>query len=253
MNDDVDTKSRSLLILGAEVFGGGLGALVGFAIAGPAGIVIGGAATPLITEFSKRLLSSRQKARVGATILYAKQTIIRRISDGAEPNPDFFIDKNNDGRPDAQEVWEGVLLNAQQEYEERKIPYYGNLFANIAFEKDFDKARANFLLKLASNLSYRQLCLISIFAGNEVKPKLRATDYRGDGGSITQHLASVLHEIMEMHNYGIVSIPNDTLLGITDIAPAKMHVQGAGVELRRLMELNEIPITDLQNVADALH
>jgi hypothetical protein len=124
--------------------------------------------------------------------------------------------------------------------------------ANIAFESNFDKARANFLLKLANNLSYRQLCLIAILAGTEIKSKLRTTDYRGDASSITQHLASILHEIKEMHNYDIVNIPNDTLLGITDVNPSKMKVQGAGVELGRLMELNKIPASDLHEVAVAL-
>ncbi len=252
MDDTPSKKENDLLRLGSELIGSSSGAFVGFAIAGPIGAIIGGAATPLITEFSRRLLSSRQKARVGATLLYAKQTIEQRIVEGKTPNDEFFRDKNNDGRADAQEIWEGILLHAQQEYEERKIPYYANLMANIAFESDFDKARANFLLKLANNLSYRQLCLIAIFAGTEIKANLRTTDYRGVGNTITQHLASILHEIMEMHNYGIVNIPNDTLLGVTDVNPSQMKVQGAAVELGRLMELNKIPAKDLQQVATAL-
>lgn len=250
--DEQSEEGNRLLRLGAEFIGGGAGAIAGFTIGGPAGAIIGGVATPLITEFSRRLLSSRQKARVGATLLYAKHKIEERIENGDSLNEDFFTDTNDDGRADAQEIWEGILLHAQQEYEERKIPYYANLMANLAFEIDFDKARANFLLKLANNLSYRQLCLLAIFASTEIKSRLRQTDYRGQGSSITQHLASILHEIKEMHNLNIVNIPNDTLLGVTDVAPARMTVQGAGVELGRLMELNKIPSPDLTEIASSL-
>ena len=251
MEDSPAKKEKALFKLGSELVGGATGGVIGFSIAGPIGAMIGGVVSPLITEFAIRLLSSRQKARVGATLIYAKQTIEQRIKEGKQPNPEFFKDKNGDGRPDVEEIWEGTLLNAQQEYEERKVPYYANLMANIAFESNFDKARANFLLKLAKNLSYRQLCLIAIFGGN-IKNSLRETDYRGSAGSITQHLASMLHEILEMYNYGIVNIPNDSLLGVTDVAPRKMQVQGAGVELGRLMELNKIPAEDLDEVASAL-
>lgn len=252
MDEGKPKKENSLFKLGTEFIGGGVGGVVGFALGGPAGAIIGGTATPLITEFSKRLLTSRQKAKVGAALIYAQKTIQHNLDRGLTPNTEFFKDKNNDGRPDANEIWEGILINAEKEYEERKIPYYGNLMANLAFEKNFSKERAGFLLKLSRNLSYRQLCLIAIFTGTQIKPKLRKVDYRGDAASISQHLASILHEILEMYNLGIVNLPNDSILGLTDVNPSSMTVQGAGVELERLMELNKISAEDLQQVAVAL-
>jgi hypothetical protein len=255
-----ERKKTHLLRLGSELLGGGGSAAVSITasalIGGPGGAIaaalLNGVATPLITEFAKRLLTDRQKARVGATFILAKSNIEQKIATGTEPNKEFFEDLNNDGRPEATEVWEGILLSAQNEYQEKKISYYANLMANMAFEKDFDRARANFLIKLADSLSYRQLCLLAIFAGQQIKNSLRQTDYRSSSSNISQSQASVLHEILELFNLGILSLPNDTLLGITDVVPARMHVQGAGVELGRLMELNKIPNSDLLSIAPLL-
>ena len=50
---------------------------------------------------------------------------------------------NFNDRSFADEIIEGVLLAAQREYQEKKLPLYGNLLTNIAFRSDIDRVTAN--------------------------------------------------------------------------------------------------------------
>ncbi len=72
---------------------------------------------------------------------------------------------------------------------------------------------------------------------------LRQTDYRGVG-SFIMHLISVLHEICGLYNNYMVQIPNDTILGLTDVNPGKLNVIGNGARLYNLMELSELDKKD---------
>ncbi len=58
-----------------------------------------------------------------------------------------------DDRSTAEEIFEGVLLVAQRDYQEKKTKFYANFFANIAFEPFIDRALANFLLRVAERLT----------------------------------------------------------------------------------------------------
>ena len=77
---------------------------------------------------------------------------------------DGFFEANVHERAAAEEVFEGIVRAAQKETEEKKIPFIGRLFAGLAFESRVDRAHATVLIRLAEDLSYRQLCLLAIFA-----------------------------------------------------------------------------------------
>jgi hypothetical protein len=51
-------------------------------------------------------------------------------------------------------------MAAQREFEERKIIFLGNLVANIAFDDSITRPLANQLI----SISYRQMCIMSLFA-----------------------------------------------------------------------------------------
>lgn len=71
---------------------------------------------------------------------------------------DFFSELDN--RTSAEEILEGTLLVAQKEYEERKIKYIANLYANIAFDENISREIADRLIKISSELTYRQLMIL---------------------------------------------------------------------------------------------
>ena len=60
------------------------------------------------------------------------------------------------------EIIEGMLLLAQKENEERKLPYIANFVANINFDEMVSRSMANYFLKLMSQITYRQIVILSI-------------------------------------------------------------------------------------------
>ena len=67
----------------------------------------------------------------------------------------------------AVEIAEGMLLAARNEYEEKKLPFFGNLLANIAFDPTIDREQANLLIKIGENVTFRQMCILSVFADHD--------------------------------------------------------------------------------------
>ncbi len=166
-----DTHSlESLIGVGSEIVGGVAGAAIGLLAAGPAGAVAGGAAGPLVThtlrtlavELKQRILGHREEVRASATIAYAALKIQENIAFGQQIRQDGFFEDQPDNRSTAEEIFEGVLLIAQREYQEKKLKFYGNLLANIAFRPDIDRDLANAVVREAENMTYRQMCLISL-------------------------------------------------------------------------------------------
>jgi len=68
------------------------------------------------------------------------------------------------------------VLAAQREYQEKKVPFYGCFFANLAFRSDVSRAQGNMLLRIADQMSYRQLCLLAMF---QDKDKYRCVQKMG--------------------------------------------------------------------------
>ena len=157
----------------------------------------------------------------------------------------FFTHKTNE-RSSAEEIIEGVVLAAQREYEERKILYYGNLLANIAFSPGISKAHANLLIKLGQNLSYRQLCLLVLFARPN-KSKLRQENYRS-APTMNVTKVALLQEVFELESIGLISSGN-VVFGHTDIIPGKMYLEGQG-EIAQLMGLSNIELNELDELTE---
>jgi len=112
---------------------------------------------------------------------------------------DFFEDQLYQ-RSAAKEIVEGVLLAAQREHEEKKLLYYSNLLANIAFHPEIDRAHANLLIRLGERLSYRQLCVLSLFK-QKSKFNLRQQDYRSSGTVSELDKVVLLQEIFELYMF----------------------------------------------------
>ena len=61
-------------------------------------------------------------------------------------------------------------MAAQSEHEEKKLKFMGRLFANLAFHRDIDRDHANTLVRVAKDLSYRQLCLLAAIVARTQRP-----------------------------------------------------------------------------------
>lgn len=249
---------EELISTGSEIASGAAATAIGFLSAGIEGAIVGGASGPLLTkifchigqEIKDRFLGSREKVRIGATFAFAVAKIQENIKQGQKIREDDFFKDQPEERATAKEILEGILLASQREHEEKKCKFYGSLYANIAFHPEIDRAQANLLIRLAERLSYRQLCLLALFAKNE-KFGLRQGDYRGEG-KIVWDRVSLLQEIYELYVQNMLNASGEALLGLGDVNPDKMKIQGTGAFLYNLMELWAIDKEDLEDIAKLL-
>jgi hypothetical protein len=251
---------EELIWTGSDVAGAAAGATIGLVIGGPPGAIAGSASGPAIArvfryvgaEFKNRVLGKREEVRIGAVIAFAGKKIQDNLEEGKQVRQDGFFTEQPDDRSDAEEIFEEVLLAAQREHQEKKLRYYGNLVANIAFDPTISRERANLLLKIGEDLTYRQMCLLATFAlQDKVGIALRQGDYRGSG-RIEPEIGAVLQETYDLYTRNLVTAGGDALLGLTDVNPANMEVQGSGAYLYNLMELRSVDLGDLNHTASLL-
>ena len=129
-------------------------------------------------RFLEGFSAPREKTRIGAAFIYATRKAQQRLNNGHKIREDDFFSVHPPDRSAAEEIIEGVLIAAQREHEEKKVPYYGYLLANIAFTPTISRVHGNLLIRLGQSLSYNQLCLLAVFALKD-KFGLRTGDYRG--------------------------------------------------------------------------
>lgn len=262
MNNMKEGKFESVTALikyGANLAGSSAGAAVGALVGGPAGAVIGAVSGTTLTdafvnigfEISNRFLGNREKERIGAVFAFAIEKVQENINNGQQIRQDGFFQQQLGERATAEEIVEGMLLAAQREHEEKKLRYYGNLLANIAFLPDVDNAQANLLIKLGESISYRQICILALFApGRDFN--LKQENYR-DGNIKTAERAALLQEIYDLYSRGMLTnLSGSALLSMTDITPALTRIQGTGVTLYNLMELWKIDVQELHPIAKIL-
>ena len=265
-----------LIDRGTEILAAGAAAVTSGAVAlllgeGPEAKAIGGLASKGIeivlrdvgTDISSRQLGPREEIRVGAALIIAAAEIKRRQKNGELLRDDGFFDKNQGGRSDAGEVLESVLLKAQREPEEKKIRHLGLLYSSIPFDSDISLPYAHQLIKVAEQLTYRQLCILKLC---DVKDNynLRDEDYR-DQNVDRKDLNQILYECAELDNKQYINSRGKadlhgrefadfgaTIDGLTRAIPSCMTLQGIGADLYNLKKLSLIPDEDIDPIAEQL-
>ena len=232
---------------------------------GPEGAAIGGMVgkgveiwlSKVGQEISERHLSTREKVRVGAVLVFAAEGIRRRLESGEPLREDGFFDEKQSGRSDAAEVAEHVLLKVQREPEEKKIRYMGYLYESIPFEPQISVHMAHQLIKAAEQLTYRQLCILRLCAVKDMFG-LRNNNYR-ERYKIEKDLYEVLSECADLHNKEYIHSGLDTitfernaLSRLRSIIPSNMTFQAIGNYLYNLMKLSQIPDEDIAKIAEEL-
>ena len=237
-----------------EGVGASIGVGVGAVVAGPlgavggavAGGVIGKALKGAVDDFLGRLLSDREQKRVETVADLAQARIEKNLNEGQQPRSDGFFDDGVANRSDAAELFEGTLIAAQKEYEEKKLPLIANLNANIAFDATVSPAEANRLLKIAGELTYRQLLILKVtlelqvFDEQGLSPaglSVRKGEAYGELTGIESiTMASDLYDLCRR----CLVFSKEAVLGPAGINPSKLYVAGYGARLYILMDLRSV-------------
>ncbi|WP_427920654.1 hypothetical protein [Streptomyces sp. cg40] len=174
MSEDEKSRMRKILDAGSELTGVAAGAGIGFALGGPAGSMVGSAAAvPVrlaLQEIAQRMLGKREGVRIGAALEFAGEVYEERLREGDEVRSDEFFAEEPKGRSAAQDFAEGVLITAQQQWEERKVRHLGYMLGNIGFEEQIDGLTAGRALSVARELTWRQYVLLALIGDNENSP-----------------------------------------------------------------------------------
>ena len=258
-------KAEELIVASAEIAGAAVGGALGFLAGGPAaaagagalGVLITKGASRLLIDFANRNLSFREEVRVGAAASFALAEIQRRLDEGQQPRDDGFFGNNASRRTSAEELFEGVLQKSKNEHEEKKIKMLGNFFASIAFSPDVSVGEANHLLRVAENLTYRQMCVLAILSAKSRLPdiRFRTTYYESVVGLLTYDNVSLLQEVFDMYTYGLLAQRNEERTGYiilnqwANLAPDLLQLTSNGERLASLLGLAEgVPEEDLQMI-----
>lgn len=256
--DDSQTPSSAVdyfLGASADIVGGAAAGLIGLAFADVPGAIMAGAGAPLLslairkvgTELRQRLLGPREEARVGAVLTYAAVNVRDRIGSGEQVRQDGFFTAEGATRSAGEEVAEGILLAAQREYEEKKLKHYGALLSALAFTPEVSREDAVLLLRLVQSLSYRQLCLLALFI-NKDQFSLKQENYHKSGFKGLA-INSVLTEVYDLYQRGLLNCSGKALLGDRDINPSLINAQGHGIVIYHLGDLFSIDPADVAAVA----
>jgi len=203
--------------------------------------------------FVNRFLAHREKARVGLVYGLAAVAIQERLEHGDTLRTDDFFDRDITDRSKSDEIVEAILIAAQRESQEKKLPYLANLLAFIAFESRIDVGMANYMIKTASSLTYRQYCLLEV-ARNPHDKNLRPASMARQQQQNASQVFAALMECYELYRLGLVKFQYQIGLvaKIEDMDVSSITLNGLGPYLHLAMKLDTIPSEDIASTVALL-
>jgi hypothetical protein len=217
-------------------------------------------------EIEKRLLAPRQEKRIAEAYDYLSKGVEAHLESGDALRDDFYGSTEDGGM--AGELLEGVLLTAADAWEQRKVPYIGRLFAEMSFEPSVNVADANYLLRLADQLTYRQLQLQAFLHRVDSLDTAEMVGFIMDDATphrLNKATDALQAEMEDLCSLGLVGVkrkdgtmgaPYPTWDGIADAGTLKrasltdIHLTPLGETLHRLMGLGDIPTEETDEIVE---
>lgn len=136
----------------------------------PEQIALISAAVSFSTDFatnSIKKINQKQIEKVEEFQSEFFKQIDKNYKEGKILNPESFF--NKEGKDSFEDVVDQTLLKVKEEHERKKIKYYGKLLSNLVYEKGIDTYEAFKIIEIFKQLSYKQLCLLSLFQKANLK------------------------------------------------------------------------------------
>jgi len=263
-----DKKIKNKIDKGLSVCGEATGAVasssIGLWVGGPVGVFVGAVGGKLARDFililkkdfENRFLSEWEKERINITAESVRERIQSNYNQGLQVrNDDFFTNGSISERSTAYEIFEGTFIAAKNEHEEKKLKYYGNLVANIAYHKEIDRYHANYLLRIAERLSYRQICILALF--KRKSNYALSSNFHELLKTFDQNKMIIVREIEEIKILHLLqSLPSkEAIIGggpAGNITPATTELSETGNIIHTMMNLDEIESSEIDRLAAIL-
>jgi hypothetical protein len=176
--------------------------------------------------------------------------IRKRLGNGERLREDGFFDRDATHRSKADEIAEAVLISAQREHEERKLPYLANLLASVAFDPATDAAMANYTVGVASSLTYRQFCILSLALNPAGAGLIRPAGLVGQ--SAAPQAWTLRMEIFNLYEQRLIGFSRGPITEPSEMPLEQLRVMGLGSWLHTAMRLGEIPAQDVAAIVALL-
>jgi hypothetical protein len=254
---------ESAAAVGGAIAGTALTLVAGPFVGSSGGELVGRAMRRVGAEVQSRFFAPRQERRVGEAFESAVSRSRAALEAGNEPRDDGFFDVGEDGHSDAEELLEGVLLHAADEYEERKVKHLGALYGSLAFRADVSPAFANYLLKLADRVTYRQLAWLALLGGERGAGlgELQVAKQEGDLPPLAPALGAEIDDLSASLSLVGIGQPGGAVARVSDVWDGSdfgnldwggMTLTALGRMLYDLMKLDEIPASEQDAILDSL-
>ncbi|EJT6164686.1 hypothetical protein N2W22_001139 [Clostridium perfringens] len=189
-------------------------------------------------------LTEWEKKRVENCMVSSIERIAERINNGDELRKDDFFKEKPNGKTDAEEVFESIVVASQRESQEMEQIFYGNMLANIGFVDYLDADEFNFLLKVFEKLTYRQCLILAVFYMNYIqKVNNIATVFKGynpiQGENIKSKQWIFYQEILDLYQKSLL-FDGKILFNITQLIPSDIYTYGLGEQIVLLAGLDKI-------------
>jgi hypothetical protein len=238
-NEADSRRLRNLIESSSDLIGAVAGGAIGL-VGGPVGSIGGAAAGVAITktvrrvgvEVYDRLLIPRQQERVGAVLAVTLNDAQTRTKDGEKVRDDGFFDSAEGQRSDAEEILEGVLLEAANAYQERKLRHLGAILPSLAVRPDVSPADGHWIARLADRLTWRQFVVLAIFA-DPAEQRLSQRDIDQDVSGSTPLQTGLGEEVEELRTLGLLGEATED----GEVVRAGTLIRGASGLLRLPMAL----------------
>jgi hypothetical protein len=254
--EEVQGFLKSGTELACKVGGGVMGAILGSAMAGPPGAVLGAALTPFLEhqlnrlsrEFVGRQLGERQRSRAGAGAILLAAAVQRHLDEGKMVRGDDFDPADATGRRPMDEVAEHAIMSMISSVDERRLPYLANLYAGLYFAEEISRASVPIIVSIADALSYRSFCLLRIVADRRLYTGSARAEAEERPWPQGDHITA--KEVYSLTGAGLLVVQaegDDSLnptLGYGDVEPGLLKLSPIGEMLVDKMVLASIPDGD---------
>jgi hypothetical protein len=228
------------------------------AVGGPPGALINAGGREVLA----RVLSARERSRIEAAFAEAERLYAAALSAGRTPRDDEFFSAPRGWKqdmaapwgtlpPPAAEVIEALLQQAGRTYEERKLPYIARMLVELFFRGDVDAASAHQLQRLADDLSWRQLVLMSLFNSSQ------SANWTHDVDAPADHRSGIPQDLRQLASLGLLGMhePDDDSYPTTSIIEMGLGYVGTtyrGRLLSELLGLDAVPESEYDELLVAI-
>jgi len=168
-----------------------------------------------------------------------------RLKRGEKPRSDTFFSARPPFCSPAEEVIESVLLKAEREPEEHKLPYQAKLIADILFDPEIDLETAHQLLRFAEALSYRQYSILALARDTSSFDLYDGPAQNIGPDKLSNAQTSFLSDCWDLELKGLLWTGSSFDLNLYEIYPRRLNLQPLGKALLKALALETIPSVDI--------